>query len=78
MPCVSSPHFYLRPSIYINGSYRECQHIGNLLEQSTRCADGAGSVAVSNLFNPGRHLIRAEHYRDLKVGAFKEGGTAVV
>ncbi|MDB4261735.1 IS6 family transposase [bacterium] len=29
-------------------------------------------AAVSNLFNLGRHLIRAEHYRDLRVSAFNE------
>ena len=27
-------------------------------------------VAVSNLFNLGRHLISAEHYRNLRIGAF--------
>ena len=27
-------------------------------------------AAVSNLFNLGRHLIRAQHYRDLRVSAF--------
>jgi putative transposase len=35
-------------------------------------------AAVQNLFNLGRHLVRAEHYRDLKVGAFEEWGRAVV
>ena len=34
-------------------------------------------AAVSNLFNLGRHLIRAEHYRDLRISAFKEWGRAV-
>ena len=29
-------------------------------------------AAVSNLFNLGRHLVRAEHYRDLRVSAFVE------
>ena len=29
-------------------------------------------AAVSNLFNPGRHLMRAQHYRDLRKGAFTE------
>jgi putative transposase len=27
-------------------------------------------AAVSNLFNLGRHLIRARHYRDLRISAF--------
>jgi hypothetical protein len=35
-------------------------------------------AAVSNLFNPGRHLIRAEHYRNLREGAFDEWSRAVV
>jgi putative transposase len=34
-------------------------------------------AAVSNLFNLGRHKVRAEHYRDLRVGAFAEWGRAV-
>ncbi len=34
-------------------------------------------AAVSNLFNLGRHLIRAEHYRNLRVGAFNEWSRAV-
>jgi putative transposase len=29
-------------------------------------------AAVSNLFNLGRHLVRAEHYRNLRVSAFAE------
>jgi putative transposase len=34
-------------------------------------------AAVSNLFNLGRHLIRAEHYRNLRVSAFAERSRAV-
>ena len=34
-------------------------------------------AAVHNLFNLGRHLVRAEHYRNLRVSAFEEGGRAV-
>jgi putative transposase len=30
-----------------------------------------------NLFNLGRHLVRAQHYRDLRVGAFSEWSRAV-
>jgi putative transposase len=33
-------------------------------------------AAVSNLFNLGRHLIRAEHYRNLRVSAFNEWSRA--
>ena len=34
-------------------------------------------VAVQNLFNLGRHLIRAQHYRDLRVSAFNDWSRAV-
>ena len=34
-------------------------------------------AAVSNLFNLGRHLVRAEHYRDLRMSAFTEWSRAV-
>ena len=34
-------------------------------------------AAVSNLFNLGRHLVRAQHYRDLSVNAFTEWSKAV-
>ena len=34
-------------------------------------------AAVSNLFNLGRHLVRAEHYRNLRIRAFAEWSRAV-
>ena len=34
-------------------------------------------AAVQNLFNLGRHLVRAQHYRHLMVGAFAEWRGAV-
>ena len=34
-------------------------------------------TAVSNLFNLGRHLVKAEHYRNLRVSAFSEWSRAV-
>jgi putative transposase len=34
-------------------------------------------AAVSNLFNLGRHLVRAGHYRNLRVSAFEEWNRAV-
>ena len=34
-------------------------------------------ATVYNLFNMGRHLIRAQHYRDLRVSAFADWGRAV-
>ena len=35
-------------------------------------------AAVSNLFNLGRHLVRAEHYRNLRISAFSDWSRAVV
>ena len=34
-------------------------------------------AAVSNLFNLGRHLVRAQHYRNLRKSAFSEWSRAV-
>jgi len=34
-------------------------------------------AAVSNLFNLGKHLVKAEHYRDLRISAFGEWRRAV-
>ena len=35
-------------------------------------------AAVSNLFNLGRHKVRAQHYRDLRVSAFAEWSRAAI
>jgi putative transposase len=34
-------------------------------------------AAVQNLFNLSRHLVRAEHYRNLRISAFSEWSSAV-
>jgi putative transposase len=34
-------------------------------------------AAIQNLFNFGRHLVRAQHYRDLRIGVFSEWSRAV-
>ena len=34
-------------------------------------------AAVQNLFNLGRHKVRAQHYRDLRISAFTEWDRAV-
>jgi putative transposase len=34
-------------------------------------------ASVSNLFNLGRHLVRAQHYRELRVSAFAEWSRVV-
>ena len=34
-------------------------------------------ATVNNLFNLGRHLVRADHYRSLREGAFERWAMAV-
>jgi putative transposase len=34
-------------------------------------------AAVSSLFNLGRHLVRAQHYRNLRISAFAKWSRAV-
>jgi len=34
-------------------------------------------AAVQNLFNLGRHLVRAQHYREFRIRAFSEWNRAV-
>jgi putative transposase len=34
-------------------------------------------AAVQNLFNLGRHLVRAKHYRNLRISAFGDWSRAV-
>jgi len=43
--------------------------------QAQRCL--VAHAAVSNLFNLGRHLVKAEHYRNLRISAFGEWSRAV-
>ena len=45
------------------------------VEQAQRIL--SAHAAVYNMFNMGRHLIRAQHYRDLRISAFNEWGRAV-
>ena len=54
----------------------------DVLLQERRNADAAGRfvgvhAAVSNLFNLGRHLVAANHYRTLRQGAFTSWDRAV-
>lgn len=46
-----------------------------LAEQAQRFL--TAHAAVSNLFNLGRHLIEAEHYRRLRISAFADWTKAV-
>lgn len=47
--------------------------------KSIRQAQGfvSAHAAVQNLFNLGRHLVGAQHYRDLRISAFGEWSRAV-
>ena len=47
--------------------------------KSMRQAQGfvTAHAAVSNLFNLGKYLVRARHYRDLRISAFAEWSRAV-
>ena len=45
------------------------------MKQAQRFVTAHASVA--NLFNLGRHLVRAQHYRDLRISAFDEWSRAV-
>jgi hypothetical protein len=53
--------------------------VGPKLRQVRRvdCWFLGAHAAVSNLFNLGRRVIRAEHYRNLREGAFEEWGRIV-
>ena len=45
------------------------------VDQAQRFLDA--HAAVSNLFNLGRHLVRAQHYRDFRMSAFGEWSRVV-
>jgi putative transposase len=45
------------------------------VKQAQRFLDA--HAVVSNLFNLGRHLVRAEHYRNLRISAFADWSRAV-
>ena len=45
------------------------------VRQAQRCL--SAHAAVHNHFNLGRHLVRTEHYRNLRVSAFTEWSRAV-
>ena len=55
--------------------YLQAKRDGAAAKQAQRFV--AVHAAVYNLFNLGRHLVRAQHYRDLRTGAFGEWRRAV-
>jgi len=72
-------------SQYANNRAEQSHEPTRVREQGMRKFKSVGQAqrflcvhaAVSNLFNLGRHLVRAQHYRDLRVSAFGEWSRAV-
>jgi putative transposase len=52
---------------------------GVVFPDGARCGRGVGALAaVQDLFNLGRHLVRAQHYWDLRVSACADWSRVVV
>ena len=72
-------------SQYANNRAEQSHEATRVREQGMRRFKSVGQAqrflgahaAVSNLFNLGRHLVRAEHYGNLRESAFGEWGRAV-
>ena len=70
---------------YANNRVEQSHEVTRVRERGMRKFKSAGQAqrflgthaAVSNLFNLGRHLVGAQHYRDLRVSAFIEWSRAV-
>ena len=70
---------------YVNNRAEQSHEATRVRERGMRRFKSIGQAqafvtayaAVQNLFNLGRHLVRAQHYRDLRTGAFAEWGRAV-
>jgi putative transposase len=72
-------------SQYVNNRVEQSHEMTSVRERGMRRFESirqaqrflGAHAAVYNLFNLGRHLIGAEHYRNLRVSAFSECGRAV-
>ena len=70
---------------YANNRAEQSHEATRVRERGMRKFKSAGQAqrfvtahaAVQNLFNLGRHLVRAEHYRNLRISAFAEWSGAV-
>jgi putative transposase len=70
---------------YVNNRAEQSHEATRVRERGMRKFKSAGQAqrfvtahaAVQNLFNPGRHLVRAEHYRNFRISAFAEWSGAV-
>ena len=73
-------------SQYANNRVEQSHEMTRVRERGMRRFKSVGQAqrflgvhaAVCNLFNLGRHLIRAENYRNLRVHAFSEWSRVVV
>ena len=86
------PHRKLMPDVihsteqYENNRVEQSHEATRLRERGMRKFKSIGQArqflgahaAVTNLFNLGRHLVRAEHYRNLRMSAFTEWSRVVV
>ncbi len=69
---------------YDNNKAEQSHEATRVRERGMRRFKSAGQArrllsahaAVSKLFNLGRHLVSAQHYRDLRISAFGEWGSA--
>ena len=79
------PEFIHSTAQYENNRAEQSHEATRMRERGMRRFKSTGQAqrflgahaAVSNLFNLGRHLVRAQHYRDLSVSAFTEWERAV-
>ena len=79
------PEFIHSTAQYENNRAEQSHEATRMRERGMRRFKSTGQAqrflgahaAVSNLFNMGRHLVRAQHYRDLSVSAFTEWERAV-
>jgi len=70
---------------YANNRVEQSHETTRARERGMRCFKSMSQAqrfvtahaAVQNLFNLGRHLVRAQHYRDLRTNAFVEWSRAV-
>ena len=65
--------------IVVKATTGRCQlNSPKLLESASQAQRFLGAdAAISNLFNPGRQLVKAEHYRNLRISALAEWSRAV-
>jgi hypothetical protein len=68
-----APHRALLASLAVESTYNWYWLVDG--RQANRFV--SNHAAVQNLFNLGRHLVGAQHYRDLRISAFNERGQAV-